>query len=276
MVDKGGFPVFLRRFGEGPEPAVLMHCALAHSKAWGRLAQLLSDRLTMVAPDMPGHGRSAAWDNRCDIHDQVTAIAKDCLGDGAHLIGHSFGATVALRVAMEEPDRVRSVTLIEPVLFAAARNSEPAALKTYIVEEAGFSTALQTEDWDTAAQEFTRVWGDGRAWDSLSEKERAAFANQMHFIRDTEAILLHDSAGLLKPDGLENITCPTCLIRGSETNPIIPAIHAALAARIPKATDAVIQGAGHMVPITHPEAVAARIDALLAGYHLQRSVRCAI
>jgi pimeloyl-ACP methyl ester carboxylesterase len=262
---KAGFPVFWREFGTGPQNALLLHCSLAHSRVWSRMASALGDVATMVAPDMPGHGQSANWDSRCDIHDQVTAIARDCLGSGGHVIGHSFGATVALRLAVENPERVHSLTLIEPVLFAAARDSDLQALNTYLDEEATFSRALQTEDWGTAAREFMRVWGDGRAWNMLSEKEQMGFANQMPFIRDTQSTLLDDCHHLMQSGRLEGIACPTRLIRGAQTNPVIPAIHAALARRIPHAKDLVVEGAGHMVPITHPDRVADCIRPLLTA-----------
>lgn len=262
---RGGFPVYTRSFGTGPEPALLLHCALAHSKIWSPLATRLSDRLTMVAPDMPGHGCSAPWDGRSDLQGQVTAIARDCLGDGGHVIGHSFGATVALRLAMEMPEKVHSLTLIEPVLFAASRESDEAAFQTYLDTSRGFGTALEQEDWATAAAEFIRIWGDGRPWTELSEKERSQFSAQMPFIRETEPCLVEDSNGLLAAGRPEAIRCPTRLIRGAESEPVIAAIHATLARRIPGANDSVVPGAGHMVPITHPDAVAALIDDLITG-----------
>lgn len=262
---RGGFPVFTRSFGTGPKPALLLHCALAHSKIWTPLATRLSDRLSMIAPDMPGHGRSAPWDGRSDLHDQVTAIARDCLGDGGHVIGHSFGATVALRLAMEVPDKVHSLSLIEPVLFAAARESDEAVFQRYLDNSRGFATALEQEDWVSAAADFIDIWGDGRPWDALTEKERTLFSAQMPFIRDTEPCVTEDANGLLAAGRPEAIRCPTQLIRGAHSEPVIAAIHATLARRIPGAVDTVVAGAGHMVPITHPDAVAALIDGLITG-----------
>ena len=262
---KGGFPVFTRSFGTGAKPALLLHCALAHSKVWTPLATRLSNDLTMIAPDMPGHGRSAAWDQRSDLHDQVTAITRDCLGSGGHVIGHSFGATVALRLAMEEPEKVHSLTLIEPVLFAAARDSDLAVFKSYIAKSQGFGAALAKEDWSSAAADFIGIWGDGRPWADLSGKEQITFSQLMPFIRETEPCLVEDANGLLTPGRPENITCPTRLIRGARTEPIVEAIHRTLEHRIPGAVDTIVDGAGHMVPITHPDDVARIIAEIIIG-----------
>ncbi|MFP7569702.1 alpha/beta fold hydrolase [Marivita sp. S2033] len=260
---KAGFPVYWRTFGDGEEPALLLHCGLAHSGAWARLAALLADRLTMIAPDMPGHGHSGDWDPAYDLHDQITAIARDCLGQGGHVIGHSFGATVALRLAIEMPERVCSLTLIEPVLFAAAKESDPMVFQRYLETMQGVNHAMDREDWAEAARLFTALWGDGRSWDTLSDKERRTFAEQVPFVRQTEGHLEDDGAGLLDAGRLEGIACPVMLLRGAETLPIISAVHATLQRRIPVAHEHVIGGAGHMAPITHPEPVARRIKALL-------------
>lgn len=262
---RAGFPVHWREFGSGPDHAVLLHCALASSRAWTGLAGLLGDRLSMVAPDMPGHGRSGDWDRRGDMHDQVTAIARNCLGGGGHVIGHSFGGTVALRLAIEVPDLVRSVTLIEPVLFAAARDSDPDALRAYLDKARGFRTALERKDWTAAAAGFVGTWGAGQPGDELSAQRQAVFASRMPFVRETEPWLLEDSGGLLAAGRLEGIACPVLLIRGQISEPVIAAIHATLAGRIPNVAEAVVAGAGHMVPITHPEPVAALIRDHLAS-----------
>jgi pimeloyl-ACP methyl ester carboxylesterase len=262
---RAGFPVHWRDFGTGPERGLMLHCALAHSKAWTRLAAELGDLLTMIAPDMPGHGKSGAWDHRGDLHDQVTAIALDCLGDGGHVIGHSFGATIALRLAIEAPDLVHSLTLIEPVLFAAAGESDASVLQEYIDTSQGFGAALAREDWALAAADFIQIWGDGRPWSDLTDREQALFSSQMHFIRETEPCLLQDTAGLLRPGRMEGIICPTLLIRGQNTEPVIAAIHATLARRIPDTVETVIEGAGHMVPISHPVPVAALIREHVTG-----------
>ena len=260
---EGAAQIYVRDFGSGPNKALLLHCALAHSKIWTAVAVELSDHLTMVAPDMPGHGRSAPWGQSSDLHDFVTSVALENLGSGGHVIGHSFGATVALRLAMEEPEKVHSLTLIEPVLFAAAGESDPAVLQAYIDAGQSFSAALQQGAWITAAADFIAKWGGGRDWSQLGEKEQALFASQMPFIHETEPCLLYDANGLLTPGRMEAIRCPTRLIRGADSEPVIAAIHATLARRIPNAQDVVIPKASHMLPVTHPTLVADQIRSLL-------------
>lgn len=260
---KAGYPVFWREFGTGPVPALLLHCALAHSKAWSRMADMLGDNLKMVAPDMLGHGRSADPDLTQPVDDQIFRVSAEFFAPGSHLIGHSFGAVIALRLALEHPERVRSLTLIEPVLFVAAGESDPVALKAYLAQAAAFANAMDREAWPEAAEAFTEIWGDGRAWDSVPIREQALLAEKMPFIRATQAPLAQDTASLLSQSRLEQMSCPTLLIRGSNSNPVIPAIHATLARRIPQAEEHTIPGAGHMAPISHPADVASVLHPFL-------------
>ena len=254
------FPTFTRSLGQGPLPALMLHCALAHSGAFRGLAGALDDVITATALDMPGHGRSGPWDGQADVHDLVTAQALACLDRPRHLIGHSFGATVALRLALEAPDRVLSLTLIEPVLFAAA---PPDLLEAHRRAAAPFAEALEAGDLPTAAQRFVGDWGTGQPWEALTEAQRAAFTAIIPMIGQTDACLSADSKGLLAPGRPEAIRCPVLLIRGAASPPIIAAIHGGLLARIPGARDVAIPGAGHMVPITHPGETATAIRAHL-------------
>ena len=109
-------------------PVLALHCSLAHSGAWSGLAERL-EGVTLTAIDQTGHGKAAPWDGISDLHGEATAASvamAENLGQGRpiDLFGHSFGGTVALRIALTRPDLVRSLTLVEPVIFAVAK-SEP-------------------------------------------------------------------------------------------------------------------------------------------------------
>ena len=134
---KAGSPTYWTRFGQGPKPALAIHCSLAHSGSWGALARHLSGALTLTAFDMPGHGRSGEWDGHGEIQKRTAEIAADLLDGPAHVIGHSFGATVALRLAVLRPELVRSLVLIEPVFFAVALADHPEMREGFAAQMAG-------------------------------------------------------------------------------------------------------------------------------------------
>ncbi|MEJ0006720.1 MAG: alpha/beta fold hydrolase [Steroidobacteraceae bacterium] len=81
-----------------------------HFSAQQRLAQR---GWQVIAPDRPGHGRSAA-PGRPDDAEADGAWVADLLDGGSHLVGHSFGGCVVLAAAASRPLAVRSLTLIEP------------------------------------------------------------------------------------------------------------------------------------------------------------------
>ena len=157
---KAGFDTFWTSFGQGPRAALMIHCSLASSAAWGGVARHLSGALTMTAFDMPGHGRSGSWDARGEIQGVTAGIAADFLDAPADVIGHSFGATVALRLAVERPDLVRTLTLIEPVFFAVAIADQPAVARDHAVESADFEAAMAAGDHVAAAHVHLPIFGE--------------------------------------------------------------------------------------------------------------------
>ncbi|MDH3264202.1 MAG: alpha/beta hydrolase, partial [Paracoccaceae bacterium] len=149
-----------RTWGQGPRRAVGIHAGLLQSGAWERVAACLPAGLGLLAFDMPGHGRSGPWDEARDYMDQTVAAALGLIADApVDLLGHSFGAVAALRIASERPDLVRSLVLYEPVFFAAAeaRGTDTRA------PNAGFAAALAAGDREEAARCFTEVWGAASA-----------------------------------------------------------------------------------------------------------------
>jgi pimeloyl-ACP methyl ester carboxylesterase len=227
------------------------------------LARELSGTLRLTAFDLPGHGQSGAWAGVGEIQAVSTAMAADFLDTPTDVIGHSFGATVALRLAVERPDLVRSLILYEPVFFAVALHDQPGLRAAHEAEMADYAAGMAAGDFMRAAEGFTRVWGDRRGWTALPEGARAAMAAQMPLIEAATDALYGDSGGMLASGALARIGVPVVLLEGSESPAIISAINTGLAARLPEARRVVVQGAGHMGPISHARVVAEEIRGFL-------------
>jgi pimeloyl-ACP methyl ester carboxylesterase len=250
----------------GPRPVVALHCSLAHAGAWSRLAGLVSG-VTVTALDEPGHGGSD-WDGTTEIHGLTTRVAialAEQLGAGepVDLWGHSFGGTVALRLALERPDLVRSLVLVEPVLFAAARASGDPAWGPFAAAHLAFAAMVREGRRDEAAAAFHGLWGAGEALDDLPERARRYIVERIHIIPAQNAALMEDAAGLLAHMRLESLGVPVLLAEGGASPPVIAAIQGELARRLPQATRIVVPGAGHMLPLTHAEALAPAVQAHL-------------
>ena len=244
----------------GPRPVLALHCSLAHGGAWSGLASLLR-RLTLFAPDQPEHGSGSVWDQSRPLHDQAFAESvgvAEHIGQGAaiDLLGHSFGGTLALRIALERPDLVRSLTLVEPVIFAAAGAAGDPAFARFRARHLEFAAMIRADRREDALRMFHGDWGTGDTLDDIPTRTRTYMLERIHLIERQNPTLLDDQAGLLRPGGLEAVSVPVLLVEGGISPPIVGAVHRALVARLPNTRHLIVPGAGHMVTITHAGAVA--------------------
>ncbi len=123
----------LTRWGDAGPRVVLVHGGAQGTRSAGvtnfRAQEPLGSRgWQLIVPDRPGHGLSPS-PGRPDDPVADGSLIADLLGDGAHLVGHSFGGLVALAAAAERPRAVRSLTLIEPALHKVAV-AHPAVRRT--------------------------------------------------------------------------------------------------------------------------------------------------
>jgi pimeloyl-ACP methyl ester carboxylesterase len=124
----------------GGERVVCVHGSLS----WGTFAFRAQRRLatshSLILPDRRGYGASAAT-GRADFSVDADDVAA-LLGDGAHLVGHSYGAVVALLVAARRPQAVRTLTAVEPAALSATRGD--AAVEELIAALAGVQAAASS------------------------------------------------------------------------------------------------------------------------------------
>jgi pimeloyl-ACP methyl ester carboxylesterase len=79
----------------------------------------LAERYELIVPNRGGYPPNPPLE-RIDFDRQADELAP-LLGDGAHLVGHSYGGVISLLIAVRHPDAVRSLTVNEPPAFGIAR-----------------------------------------------------------------------------------------------------------------------------------------------------------
>ncbi|MEM9578680.1 MAG: alpha/beta hydrolase [Pseudomonadota bacterium] len=257
------FNMHFQCFGAGQRKVLAVHCTLSHAGAWHRMARLRAEQWTITACDLPGHGESDPLDSSANMLETAVSGLLEQLSEDVDLIGHSFGAVVALRLAQRWPERIRRLCLFEPVLFAASALDDPGVLARHIADTEPVMAALSRGDSGTAARLFNRIWGDGRPWEEISPQTRAYITDRMHCIEAQEDVLIDDSAGMLKPASLSRVAMPVLLMTGTQSPGIVNAIAKALVTRLPLAQRIEIAGAGHMGPVTHAEDVANAVGSFL-------------
>ncbi|WP_298298438.1 alpha/beta hydrolase [uncultured Litoreibacter sp.] len=247
------------RSGHGPEDGLLLHCMLANARALDGLTAKLAGDMQMLSMDLPGHGQSEDWDTARDYAEMARDMAVGLLERPAHIVGHSYGGYVALRLAVDHPELVRSLTLIEPVFFAAAKHSDLAAFKTYERSSRAFIGAIAVGDLVSAARAFTADWGDGKPWESMKPDAMDYIIERMPLVAASGASIVKDSGDVF--DRLGEIDVPCLLIEGQNSPPVMGAILTALVGQIANTQRVEVEDAGHMAPLTHVPEVAALISA---------------
>lgn len=259
--------------GAGPT-VVALHCSAGTKGQWARLQEYLDDRFHVVAPDLYGHGGTDPWAGNSEntLADEATLVAAlmSLSDEPVHLIGHSYGGAVALRVAQQWPGRLRSLTLIEPVAFYLLRGIDPRARA--LAREVSTLARTVTDAAQSGAGEagmayFVDYWNGQGAWAQLPEETRASLSGQIDRVALNFRAIEAERTSLA---AYRRLFVPTLIVSGDASPAPTRYIAARLAAAIPIAHELTIRGAGHMAPLSHAEMVNAAID-----YHLARgAVAC--
>jgi pimeloyl-ACP methyl ester carboxylesterase len=256
---------------------VCLHSSAGTHAQWQGLANTLSRHWQVLLPDLHAHGQSPQFPDTLmnALHADAQAVAElmettqpQLAERGVHLVGHSYGAAVALQIALRQPERVRSLCLYEPVAFGVLREfapRDPALLEITDVAHTVRGLLLRGE-FDQAAAHFIRYWGGEASWDPLAAAQRDAIACRMPAVpRHFDACFTarwHKSL-------LARLTMPILLMHGSQTRTPSRRVAELLAHALPNVLRAEVPGAGHLGPITHEATVntwvAGRIDPRLTN-----------
>lgn len=252
------------------QPVVLLHCSAGSGAQWDCLRAALAPRFRSETPDLIGYGASAPWrgPGPLTLSAEAARIATliESLGERVHLIGHSYGGAVALRLALDRPERLRSLTLVEPVAFHLLRGGEPGdrALFGEVLRLAdAVACAVAAEVPEAGMCRFVDFWHGEGAWERLAPHTQAALAGCAGKIALDFWATTTETA---RRDDYRRLAVPTLILRGSRSPAVTRRIAGILAATLPNATVSTIEGAGHMLPLTHGDAVNAAIAAHLARH----------
>jgi pimeloyl-ACP methyl ester carboxylesterase len=100
---------------------LLIHGSVGNAETWAPVLPTLEERFEVVAPNRGGYPPGPLLE-RIDFERQAEELAP-LLGEGAHLVGHSYGGVISLLIAAAHPERVRSLAVSEPPAFGLARGN---------------------------------------------------------------------------------------------------------------------------------------------------------
>jgi pimeloyl-ACP methyl ester carboxylesterase len=258
-IDVDGLRIAYERAGVGP-PIVFLHGGVSDSREWRRQMDALAGEYTVVAWDAPGNGRSEDPPESFrmpDYADCVAGLVRALELDRPHVVGLSFGATLALELYRRHPDVPRSLVLLGG--YAGWAGSLPPEV---VAERlAGVARDL-AQSPETLARSFLATL--------LTDGAPAELADELLAI----LVDLHPAGALAQAHAmaeadlrevLPRIAVPTLLLYGEQDVRSPRAVAEELAAQIPGAELVFIRGAGHMLNMEAADRVNAELLRFLSA-----------
>jgi pimeloyl-ACP methyl ester carboxylesterase len=242
--------------GDG-QPVVLIHSSVSANRQWRALTDALKDRYRVLALNLYGYGETTPWPGVApqSLYAQAQLVLALCeeLGAPVHLVGHSFGGSVALKAAALLGPRVGDLILLEPNPFYLLRQHgrreaflESRSLRDHVKCYGALG------DWPKVAERFADYWlGDG-TWSAMPEKRRAAFAESLPpNFHEWDAVMDEETT-------LEEwckLRARTLVVSDAATRLPIREIVVLFASACPHWSFHSLPEGGHMAPLTRPELI---------------------
>ena len=244
-------------------PVVFLHSGVGSAGEWKQVFSLWPEGYRLLAIDTygrPGRGVGATGRTTLDDYvDQVYGVAEH-VGDPVSLVGFSWGGATALRAAAVAPELVASLAVVEPEAYGLLRTQDAAAYAQVCGLRDRWRAHVRAGEWHEAFEEFIDFYNGRGSFAGWPTARREAFLSVQQTRGDLWDVLFDDE--LLGVDALARVSSPLHLVEGSLTSAVDRAICAVVRRHVPHVRHTVVEGAGHMMPLTHP---AQLTRALLAG-----------
>ncbi|HRO57690.1 MAG TPA: alpha/beta hydrolase [Burkholderiaceae bacterium] len=254
-----GVRLFYELEGTGDIPLVLVHGSWDSHHDWDLVVPFLANSFRILRYDRRGHSASERVAGQGSVRDDVADAAGliEHLGVGpAWVLGNSFGASIALRLAGERPDLVRGLIGHEPPLFSLLAGDPELAP---MLDEIGPRIDAVVEriaagDHAGAAEQFVETVAIGPGmWAQLpADIQRTLIENAPTFLdeaNDPEQLVID-------LDRLQGFSRPALLTLGDQSPPIFAPVVARLGEALPRVEVMTLVGAGHVPHVTQPAAYA--------------------
>jgi lipase len=247
----GGRRVKVLERGRG-KPVVFLHSGVGSAGEWKLVFSHWPHgyRLFAIEVYRDGTGPGAPGRRSLDDYaDQVYAVAEH-VGVSVYLVGFSWGGATALRVAAAAPELVDSLAVIEPEAYALLAEQDHHAYIQICALRDRWRARVRAGRWHEAYEEFIDFYNGEGSFARWRPQRREAFLAVQRSRGDLWDVLFDDR--LLTVDALARLTAPVHVVEGSQTSAVDHAICCVIRRHTPHVQHTLIEGAGHMIPLTHP------------------------
>ncbi len=251
---------------DGSAPLILFQPPGASGASiWRPIAALLQDRFRTAAVNPSGYGETEAFagPTPMTLRDEAAlfvAVIRAELPKSrcrtVHIVGHSYGGTIALVLALAWPQLVGRLTLLEPAPYVLLREAGEAALAEEIeAQNRNFIADVRAGSRNAEAMEryidfFNNRPGYWRSLGNGAQAKMLALAERL--AAGLDAVERLD----MRCADLASIAAPATVVRGTATDPLHARLSGLVAQSIPDAALIDLPGAGHMMTLTHGAEIA--------------------
>jgi pimeloyl-ACP methyl ester carboxylesterase len=271
MVSVDGVELCYESYGTWGDPVVLVHGSWVDQHTWDLVVPSLSQALQVVTYDRRGHGRSSMGPRPHPVRvdaDDLAGLLRAIDHYPAHIIAHSYGGAVALKLATEHPEMVRSLAIHEPAFVGLLASDVTTAPEAERLMEGirHMQEMIGSGHPEAAAEQLVDQFStEPGAWGRLPPALRASFVR--HADRWAEE---YGDPDALAPDraALHELLIPVLLTEGALSPPFLHRITQALAALLRNERVQEIPDVGHAPHIARPDPYVG----LLVNFLLERNV----
>jgi pimeloyl-ACP methyl ester carboxylesterase len=252
QLDLGDGQLYYEIAGEGA-PLVLSHAAFLDSRMFDDIWEPLAKHFRVIRYDMRGFGRSSPVAGPLCRRDDLARLLDHLDITRAHLVGCSNGGQIGLDLALEDPQRVSSLTLVDSTPSGFELQGEP---PRYVLE---MIDAMQHGEVDHANELQIRIWLDGETREAgqvdprlrkkALEMNRIPVSQGTFFIADTQPLNPLDPPAMVR---LESVACPTWIVAGALDHPEVLRAADEMARRIPNARKSILESTAHVPSYEQP------------------------
>jgi pimeloyl-ACP methyl ester carboxylesterase len=248
-------------------PVVLLHSSMASKGQWRSLVERMRRSHRLIAIDLHGYGATPMPDTRRPFRlqhelDLVESVLRVALlpNEPFHLVGHSYGAAVALQLAQQRPRRLRSLALFEPVAYHLLPVGHAGRVELESVA-ARLRELAERDQTMLGAEQFIDYWSGPGSFAQLPRTLQLDLARQVpKTLLDFDAL----SRETLRAEDHAGIDVPVCLFAGTRGPQPPRDVLDVLAKWLPHARRHRVD-AGHMAPVTHSWLVNPVLECFIRG-----------